>query len=40
MQRYDVSYAVEVQQVHLGRFAIVKPIDPGDPAVASARTRH
>src|SRR3981189_596765 len=34
MYRYDASYAVEVQQAHPGRFAIVKPVDPDDPAVA------
>jgi predicted TIM-barrel fold metal-dependent hydrolase len=34
MYRYDGSYAVEVQRAHPGRFAIVKPFDPGDPAVA------
>ena len=32
--RYDGSYAVEVQKKHPGRFAIVKPIDPDDPAAA------
>ena len=32
--RYDGSYAVEVQRKHPGRFAIVKPIDPDDPAAA------
>ena len=31
--RYDASYAVEVQRAHPGRFAIVKPVDPDDPAV-------
>jgi predicted TIM-barrel fold metal-dependent hydrolase len=31
---YDASYAVEVQRAHPGRFAIVKPVDPDDPAVA------
>jgi predicted TIM-barrel fold metal-dependent hydrolase len=31
---YDSSYAVEVQKKHPGRFAIVKPIDPEDPAAA------
>ena len=31
---YDGSYAVEVQQAHPGRFAIIKPVDPDDPAVA------
>ena len=34
MYRYDASYAVEVQRAHPGRFAIVKPVDPNDPAVA------
>src|SRR5712672_4782702 len=34
MYRYDASYAVEVQRAHAGRFAIVKPVDPDDPAVA------
>jgi L-fuconolactonase len=31
---YDASYAVEVQQAHPDRFAIVKPVDPDNPAVA------
>jgi predicted TIM-barrel fold metal-dependent hydrolase len=31
---YDASYAVEVQKKHPGRFALVKPVDPDDPAVA------
>src|ERR1041385_6384450 len=31
---YDGSYAVEVQQKHPDRFAIIKPVDPDDPAVA------
>ena len=34
MYQYDASYAVEVQQAHPGRFALVKPVDPDDPAVA------
>jgi L-fuconolactonase len=34
MYQYDASYAVEVQRAHPDRFAIVKPIDPDDPAVA------
>src|SRR6202042_3682242 len=34
MYRYDASYAVEVQRAHPGRMAIVKPVDPNDPAVA------
>ena len=31
---YDASYAVEVQRAHPGKFGIVKPVDPDDPAVA------
>src|SRR5438105_12823493 len=34
MYRYDASYALEVQRAHPGRFAIVKPVDPDDAAVA------
>src|SRR4051794_16450909 len=34
MYRYDASYAVEVQKAHPGRFALIKPVDPDDPAVA------
>src|SRR5499426_3530950 len=34
MYGYDASYAVEVQQAHPDRFAIVKPVNPDDPAVA------
>jgi L-fuconolactonase len=34
LYRYDASYAVEVQRAHPGRFAIVKPVDPDDPAVS------
>jgi predicted TIM-barrel fold metal-dependent hydrolase len=34
MYRYDGSYAVSVQKAHPDRFAIVKPVDPDDPAVA------
>src|ERR1700758_3330504 len=34
MYRYDASYAVEVQRTHPGKFGIVKPVDPDDPAVA------
>ena len=34
MYRYDASYAVEVRNAHPGRFALVKPVDPTDPAVA------
>ena len=31
--RYDASYAVEVQKAHPGRFGLVKPVDPDNPAV-------
>jgi predicted TIM-barrel fold metal-dependent hydrolase len=34
LYQYDASYAVEVQRAHPGRFAIVKPLDPDNPAVA------
>jgi len=34
MYQYDASYAVEVQKAHPGKFALVKPVDPGDPEVA------
>jgi len=34
MYRYDASYALEVGKRHPGRFAVVKPVDPADPAVA------
>src|SRR6201982_3721992 len=34
MYRYDASYAVEVAKPHPGRFALVKPVNPDDPAVA------
>jgi predicted TIM-barrel fold metal-dependent hydrolase len=33
MYRYDASYAMEVQRAYPGRFALVKPVDPQDPAV-------
>jgi predicted TIM-barrel fold metal-dependent hydrolase len=33
MYRYDANYAVEVQRAHPGRMAIVKPVDPDNPAV-------
>ena len=35
MYRYDASYAMEVQRAHPGRFALVKPVDPDDPAAAN-----
>jgi L-fuconolactonase len=34
MYRFDASYAIEVRNQHPGRFALVKPVDPSDPAVA------
>jgi predicted TIM-barrel fold metal-dependent hydrolase len=33
LYQYDASYAVEVQRAHPGRMAIVKPVDPDNPAV-------
>jgi predicted TIM-barrel fold metal-dependent hydrolase len=33
MYRFDPSYAVEVQRAHPDRFAIVRPVDPENPAV-------
>ncbi|MEK7214261.1 MAG: amidohydrolase family protein, partial [Chloroflexota bacterium] len=34
MYRYDARYALEVHAKHPDRFALVKPVDPSDPAVA------
>ena len=34
MYRYDAGYALEVYAAHPGRFRLVKPVDPTDPAVA------
>jgi L-fuconolactonase len=34
LYQYDASYAVDVQRAHSDRFAIVKPVNPDDPAVA------
>src|ERR1044072_4659949 len=34
MYRYDAICAVKVQRPHPGRLALVKPVDPDDPAVA------
>jgi L-fuconolactonase len=31
---YDASYALEVSTQHPGRFGLVKPVNPTDPAVA------
>lgn len=33
MYRYDASYAVAVRAAHPDRFAMIKPVDPVDPAV-------
>lgn len=33
MYGYDASYALEVQKAHPGKFGLVKPVDPDDPAV-------
>ena len=34
MYRYDASYAMSVRAAYPDRFALVKPLDPTDPAVA------
>jgi predicted TIM-barrel fold metal-dependent hydrolase len=34
LYRYDASYALEVHAKHPDRFALVKPVDASDPAVA------
>jgi predicted TIM-barrel fold metal-dependent hydrolase len=33
MYRYDASYALAVYARHPGRFGLIKPVDPSDPAV-------
>src|SRR4051812_19849422 len=33
MYRFDASYALEVHAKHPGRFGLIKPVDPTDPAV-------
>ena len=33
MYRFDASYALEVHRAHPGRFGLIKPVDPTDPAV-------
>lgn len=33
MYGYDASYALEVHRQYPGRFGLVKPVDPSDPAV-------
>jgi L-fuconolactonase len=35
MYRYDASYALQVYAAHPGRFGLIKPVDPADPAVAA-----
>jgi L-fuconolactonase len=34
MYGYDASYALAVHRQHSGRFGLVKPVDPDDPAMA------
>jgi len=34
MYRYDASYAIEVRNKYPSRFALIKPVDPSDAAVA------
>ena len=34
MYRFDGSYALEVHKAFPGRFGLIKPVDPADPAVA------
>jgi L-fuconolactonase len=34
MYGYDASYAIQVRKAHPGRFGLIKPVDPTDPAVA------
>ncbi len=34
MYRYDASYALETHAARPGRFCLVKPVDPADPAAA------
>src|SRR5580693_7051114 len=34
LYRYDASYALAVHAAHPGRFGLIKPVDPADPAVA------
>ena len=34
MYGYDASYAREVHAKHRRRFGLIRPVDPGDPAVA------
>jgi predicted TIM-barrel fold metal-dependent hydrolase len=34
LYQYDASYAIAVRNAYPGRFALIKPVDPSDPAVA------
>jgi predicted TIM-barrel fold metal-dependent hydrolase len=34
LYRYDASYAVSVRDLYPGRFALIKPLDTSDPAIA------
>ena len=34
MYRYDASYALQVHKKHPDRFALIKPVDPDNPAVS------
>ncbi len=38
MYRFDASYVLSVRAAHPGRFALVKPVDSTDPAVAETIT--
>jgi L-fuconolactonase len=38
MYRFDASYALEVYARHPGRFGLIKPVDPSDPAVGDIVT--
>src|SRR3546814_2980174 len=40
MYRYDASYAIQVRAAHPGRFALIKPVDPSDPAVVERSEEH
>ena len=33
LYRFDAGYALEVRAAHPGRFGLIKPVDPTDPAV-------
>lgn len=38
MYRFDASYALQVYARHPGRFGLIKPVDPGNPAVGEIVT--